>query len=87
MYNGGTNTFYLAAGAHPITIAHEEYGGGQNLYANVQGPAGTSLANNQNIPNSILTSAPATVTANNNVTLSAARRSNVEGATVAYLAP
>ncbi len=87
IYNGGTNTFYLTAGSHPITIGFEEYGGGQNIYANVQGPAGSGLESNQNIPNSVLSSPPPTVTYNNDVTVTASSTLDLTGTGTAYLAP
>ena len=75
VYTGGTQTFTLTAGYHAITIAHEEYGGGQWVYANIQGPAGSGLTTNQNIPNylngsPLLVSSPLTASMANSVTLS-----------------
>ena len=90
VYTGGTQTFTLTAGYHAITIAHEEFGGGQSVYANIQGPAGSGLTTNQNIPNSILANGVLATTyssssALQNVTLTANSTIDVQQALEAEL--
>ena len=59
MGDDGSPTVTLSAGYHPVVIAFQEWGGGNWMWMDVQGPAGSGLESRQRLPNSVLfTGAP-----------------------------